>query len=488
MKNKLARLLFKDPAYRTHWLLLSLLFKGLPFLILLHNKPLNQIPGFLGGSMGDTPSYLNPIDALLSAGVYTPDFRMPGYGIVYFFFRLFASKAAACNLVIVCQFALAALCVYLLALTAIRLFKKRQAFYICFYLMLVSSYSNFYDGYLLTESFCSSALIISVYFFTLWIESQKTKHLILAGIFLTWVIFLRPVFLPLLPLFAFFITPLQQPPLPHWKKAVLLFVIPFILCDGAWITRNYLRHKKFIALTSSVEYPQLKNSYIIPLTSFVQAWGGCTGYTDNNSSLGWFGYYIAGTPKPVLYDSLPGGIYTSAFNKDSLIRIRKLIQTVQNPYTDSLVRESCNSELIYKLINYKNSIRREKPFLYYIIRPVRLLGMFLYGKETRLYMARGQVFGGIGTAIRYFYTLYYLLLLVAGIAGMFLMLIKGSGAPRLYLLFAAIPLYTIIIHPLVLHFGQNRYLMPAWAFLIVCAICLCLQFIGRGETVPKNKQ
>ncbi len=475
MKSKLAHLFLKEPYRFKFWLLLSLLFKSAPFIILLIHKPVNDIPGFVGGSMGDTPSYLNPIDSLLSAGIYAPDFRMPGYGIVYLLFRLFASKAAACNLIILLQFVLAALSVYFFSLTVMRVFKSKSAFYISFYLLLVSTYSNFYDGYLLTESFCSSALIFSAYYFVRWNDSYRLRHILLSGIFLTWVIFLRPVFLPLTALFGGFIIMQSTTVKLSAAKYVMAFLIPFLICDGVWIIRNYIFHKKLIPLTSSILYPQVGNTFIVPLTSFVQSWGGCTGYTDNNSALGWFGYYITGTPKQTAYDSLPGYIYTTAFNRDSLLLIRNLIEVAQNPATSPAVKSEVNNQLISKLGIYRRSFIREKPVLYYIYRPLRLLGEFLYGRETKLYLKRGQVFKSFGILIEGFYTIFYLFILVAGLPGILLMAINGIKHNRMLLLPASIPIYTIVIHPLILHYAQNRYLMPAWSFIIAGATYTMLE-------------
>ncbi len=147
IKSRLTHYLLKDPAKRWHWLLLALLFKGLPFLILLYNRPLCNIPGFWGGSMGDTPSYLDPIDKLLSFGSYSPDFRMPGYGAVYFVFHLFTSKAIACNLIIITQLLpTIASTYYLKCLSSnVYLFENKQTRFKMFAstLFLLSTYSNF---------------------------------------------------------------------------------------------------------------------------------------------------------------------------------------------------------------------------------------------------------------------------------------------------------------------------------------------------------
>src|SRR5690349_11339002 len=95
------------------WMSMALLFKVFFFLSFFHY--LTVEPGVLGSVIGDTGSYFSPIESLLETGSYSPDFRMPGYGGVYFLFRLFFSSTAAINIIIVSQWILAAVSSYLLA-------------------------------------------------------------------------------------------------------------------------------------------------------------------------------------------------------------------------------------------------------------------------------------------------------------------------------------------------------------------------------------
>jgi hypothetical protein len=78
----------------------------------------------------------------------------------------------------------------------------------------------------------------------------------------------------------------------------------------------------------------------------------------------------------------------------------------------------------------------------------------------------------INNFITWFYTKYYFFVLWLGIIGSLLMLPFIFKAKTQSIL-AIIPLFTIIIHPIIIRENENRYLIPAWPFLVICsAYCL----------------
>src|ERR1700690_4388802 len=110
------------------WLALALLFKSAFFLFQLsHGRP-RGLMGFMGAAGGDTESYLAPVDHLMIYGTYSPDYRMPGYALLYYPLLLVFPKAVACNGVILVQLILASISVYCLALTARNCFQSNALF------------------------------------------------------------------------------------------------------------------------------------------------------------------------------------------------------------------------------------------------------------------------------------------------------------------------------------------------------------------------
>ncbi len=460
---------FKDPAKPLFWLALGFIVKGiLPFLWLLHSHPHNDIPGFWGGTGGDTFSYLAPIDNWLKNGIYSPDFRMPGYGAVYLIFRWFSSLAVACNLLLVLQFLLVSVSVYFIGLTARNIFKSDSVFYASFYLYLISSFPNLYDGCIQTESLCTSFLIFSVYFLTSYFNSKKLTYLLLSAVLITWAVFMRPAFALLIPVFAIFIVLQNRSKIGKNIKFGMLFLVPFICVDGLWTLRNYKLHKKMIPLTTIGNYPNIESTYLQPMFNFVQCWGGAYSFGDKEPDLSWFDYTYSGRIKPLYYDSLPDNIYTSAYTKDSLLHLKKLILALQNPLIDSSAFKSDQRELITKFTKYKESFRREKSITYYIQTPLKLTDIFLYGAYTKKYLDRGQTLKKLNLPLKILSNGIYLTVLLLGLSGMCILLFKGLKRNIVYLLILSIPMYTIIIHAVILRIPDGRFLMPVWAFMVIC--------------------
>ncbi len=468
--HTLRKILLKNPSSQGLWLALGLLFKGiLPFIWLLHSHPICEIPGFWGGTGGDTSSYLKPIDNWLAHGIYTPDFRMPGYGLVYLIFRLITPTAIACNIILILQYLMASISIYILAITAKNIFGNNRIFYISFYFLLISNFQNYFDGFIQTESLCTSFLIFSAWFFTNYIHTKRFLHLFLSSIFLGWAVFMRPGFALLLPAFALLILFQKKGEIRRNIKYGFLFLLPFLIADSFWTYRNYVHFKKIVPLAYIGNYPNVAESYLQPMFYFTQSWGGAYSFGDKEPDLSWFDYSYPGRIKPLKYDSLPDDIYTSKYNKDSLLHLKKLIIALQNPLTDSFTAKLYQKELISKFNHYKASFQKEKPFTYYVATPIRLTGIFLYGAYTKKYLDRGQTLGQLNPIMRIFSTTLYLGTLLFGLIGMIFLLWAGLRKNILFVLIALFPLYTILIHPIFLRVPDTRFFSPTWSFLIVCA-------------------
>lgn len=462
------KLFLKDPSKPLFWLLCGVVVKMLPLVSLLyHGPPPSSIPGIWAGTiLHDSRSYLDPIDNLLAQGKYLPDFRMPGYGAIYLLLRLFFAQDYACNILIILQFILAGISAYYLALIARYIFQSNGLFYLCFYLYLISTYSNFYDGWIMTESFCNSALIFSVWFFVKYFQTGILKNLFYSGVFLTWTIFLKPVYVSLIFVFLFILI--------FQRKRVLLsltlFIVSFVLLDGAWILYNISAHHKIIPLTRSALLPHEDTSYEKPLFEFINAWGGSADFSDNHSQLRWFGYHYQDTPHPAYYKPVPGTIYTSAFNKDSILEIKRMVTAVNDSNVSPESNYVYQKVLKEKLARYTFSVQHEKPFLYYIYAPLfGCLPLFLFGPQSNFYLKRFLLPGNMAFLTEDFFTLFYYSILILGITGAILMLYKEFRRNKLTIIVALIPLFVIIIHSIILRMNHNRYLFPAWAFLILCA-------------------
>jgi len=466
------KIFLKKPSSPLFWLLMGLVFKGIPFLMVILNHPYRDIQGIWGATQADDSSYLLPIDNLLRYGTYTPDFRMPGYGIVYLLFRLVFTPTVACNALILLQVILASASVYYLSLAARNIFHNDVPFYFTFYLFLVCPFSNFFDAYIASESLCSSILIFGIYFFTQYFNIYKGKYLFFAGLFLAWAMFIRPVFGGVLAICCLMIL-IQRNSLFTLKiKHAILFLIPLFLLDGAWTYRNYQTHKKFIPFTTTgAFFPNAANSYPQPLFEFTQSWGGACSLTNKLADVNWFQYYYPGMTPILHFDSLPDDIYTSAFKKDSLVRLKKMIIALRNPSIDTITAAVYQHDLRAKLTEYKLSVRKEKPFLYFIKAPLKMVAVMLYGPVTRNYLERGKSIPFLGKLIIAFNYFIYLAILLSGLAGIVLLFIQGLQHNYLLFIAPSIVLYTILIHPYMFRFFDSRFILPVFPFIILCSAC-----------------
>ena len=299
----------------------------------------------------------------------------------------------------------------------------------------------------------------------------------------------------------------------HFLKPLFIYSLAFILVDGAWIIRNYKVHRQFVPLTQYVHYPYVGDSYMEHDLEFVQSWGGAADLPDPHSAITWFGGILfPGRTEIKEYDSIPDYIYTSKFNKDSLYKLRSKVKAfiaLQKPSVDSFYKSTDSNwfkafSILYHPLKpvspaaaalqnnideqfdrYKNSIKEEKPFLYNVTSRVSLLKKFLFENNAQ-YFKRGQI-PGLGKFMVIFYYYSYLFLLFFGIIGIVLLCWKGVNSNILLLLLCTIPGYDIIIHPLVVKLADNRYLLPVWPFIIVCAtytlITLYNRFVKNKSTV-----
>lgn len=451
---------------------IAFIYKLCFFILLLPNNN-QEVIGFWGETPTDSQSYISPIENFIENGNYTPDYRMPGLGIMLFPFLYIFKKHVALNLFIVFQLIITAISSYVLSLIASKIFNSKRISMICFIVAVLSTYQNTYDTNILTESLCISFLIFSVYFLLKSSDSKKNIHILISGIFLTEVIFLRPVYIPLLAIFSIYLLLLnfKRNKLLSIKLA-LLFILPFFVIDGIWIARNFNKHKRIIPLTKTVYYPHVEDSYWRAAIKFVQAWGGDYQYWLPNAEIRWFTYKLKNGPGHSirqLPNELPNYIYTSQFNRDSLLGLVNLMVQLENiPVNEKIKQDSLDDLITYKFDSYRASIIKEKPFLFYIKSPIIHLKKFLVHSGAQyLFDESIHDISLFKLAVKCFYSFCYWTILILGISGgIWALFIEGVNKFKSLVVFG-LPIYSIIIHSLIFKSAETRYLLPSFPFLIV---------------------
>ncbi len=451
------------------WLLLAFLFKGLIFIAPYLKNGFPDITSLIGYTSPDTESYLVPMENLVDNGEYSPDYRMPGYGIFYLPFYSLFGEVTAMNLLILLQYISNSISVYILALISLSCFKNKKIFYITFFLYAISTYEALFTKAILTESFSCSFVIFATYLVIRWHESKKLNNLFFAGLFLTTAVFQRPIFLPIFGLYGLFIL-VQSGLLKRTIKPVFILLLPFLLADGAWIARNALVYERVIPLTKTVFYPKLNNSIFLPASEFVKSWGGDFVFWEPNAEIRWFGLSYMIGQEPGMEMSIPEKVFTSEFG---LVEMNELRDDIHKFYLDSTLSEVQKQQIIdlstERFNRYTASVKKEHLFIYYVEAPLKVLKKFIIHSGTyNLFSKPSNELSYLELAIKIAYSLMYLAMIGLGFLGA-LLLLKKSVRLTPIALPVGILLYITLVHGLVLRFSEFRYFVPAWPFLIICA-------------------
>lgn len=468
IENKLPK-----PENWKFWILFILLCKIALFIFCINKVGVNPIDGFWGHFGGDTESYLDPIESIINKGEYQPDYRMPGYGVFYLPLYWLFSKATALNILICLQLIFSVVSVYFLAKIALKVFKSNTLFYVTIIIAAVSTYIDLYITFILTESFTTSFLIFAVYSYIKFTENNKSNYLLLCGLLLTEVVFLRPVFLPILFLFVIvLIVHLNKSKSISKLKTIGLFLLPFLLIDSAWLIRNYKHHHKIAPLTTSFYYPGLENGVFLPVSQFLQSWGGSFVWWDTGAEIRWFGFgesieFGKGVERKT---SLPSYIYTSQFNEDSLLIVRSKVLIILNDTTKTNEEKRIlTDEVKASLDKFTISVKKEKPFVHYIKAPLLFLKTFFVHSGTyNLFAKSAAELNKVEYLTKIFYSLLYIFTLLFGFLGA-LLLFKKSMSFNAITLLVGIIAFTSLVHPVILRLTESRYIIPAWPFIIICA-------------------
>lgn len=422
------------------------------------------IPGFLGVLANDTFGYIQPVEEFLRSG--NPGelfgFRMLGYGLPYLLLRLFLSQPAALNGLLVAQTALAAFALYLLSLLAERIAGTSRAFILTFVAYLLVPIISFYDVVALPESFATSSLVIAVY---LLVKGTR-RALLVSGGCITWCVFMKPIFLPLLGLgLAHLIWVGRGRGARTVALSGALFLAPFAIADGLWIMgRVQSGATKDLALQPSLHPLFLDpDKHTEALTAFLGAMG------EDWQNAGWF-YSGERTPCRVV---------TSRFDCAAVASVQQRAQATQSnlithrPDVDRDWAVQENRRISEELRAYAESIRHERPGHYYGVAPLVYLARFISASSTH------RMFGDYTTMnpkLRPFRlaidSLWWLLEALFA-ALLVLRARRVCGTPSLALL-TAIVLYFYSVYTLVFRMNDFRYLVPVLPLVVVTIACLMM--------------
>lgn len=480
--------------YKNKVLIFIVLVKVSTFIWLLSYSGVNVIEGFWGYSRTELLfGHILGIENFINSGVYFPDHRMPGLGLAYLFPKLFFDRASACNILIVFQLLMGIISTYLLAEIALKIYKTKIAFILTAVIFSLCISVSSYDIIIGADSLAVSVTIIGLYFLYKFIETNKVYFIVFCGFLIAWAIFIRPIMGLLwgMIIIYLFISIVKN---RSWKGVfpILIFMFPFVVFDSIWIIRNYKKYNEFSPLDSRHLYLRdmnnTKTTFLYPfIDGFVQSWGGNTVMWDPNSEVRWFGvenrnidgsnaYTAVGT----YTKELPEYIYTSKFNKDSLIVLKNKVQKIWSHTLPSETELEYCDELNKKFLVYTRSIKEEKPFIFYVYAPLRIIKTFIFTHGTQsLINKKFSDMNVLEKGVKLLAAFMNILILTAGILGILLLLLKKKLLSPMFIPISFTLLYVFFIG-FVFKFTEIRFLLPLYPFLLLASICW-LEVFNKGK-------
>lgn len=404
----------------------------------------------------DSEGYLAPIDSLLRGEEYAPDYRMPGYGMVYLMLRVMLPQEAALHGMVALQVIAGAATTVISAGIAYRLSRSESVFRLCYLLQLGSTFVAFFDRYLLTETFAAFASALGIH---LYLRQGKSQGwLVLAsGAAFTWLVFLKPVFITALPILAVALA--FDGHGSDWRSRLMnlcIWAAPVSFAVCLWTARNAMVHHTFQPLVPALS-PDLEKDVHAPLIKLMRATGGSYVWWDERAEIRWFlGRGSSGEracPLP-WYASTRGCPIDSLNRIADLVRERERSGTMQ-PKQHVLAAISSACERCIR------SMKEERPWQYHIVVPARLLRQFILHSGTSWLLGRPwNALRPAEKALKIASSGLYLLgipcaLLISPIA-----FLRLRGRFRAFvLLFLA----SVLVFPLIVRATEYRYLTTAYS-------------------------
>ena len=501
MKRLFSILQADDPLrHWPQWTLLIVLIR-LPILLYFMHQGNTHFPERMVNDIVlkevDYGYFLLPVDRYFEEGhyAYVDDRpyagRMPGYAAPYFLLRSFTDKNSALVILILLQVILAAISVYFLALLAFKLSRSKRVFYLTLLFYGTSLYYLRYDFCSITESPSTALFILFLYqLFSYW-EDERWMRLIWAGFFITWAIFLRPFLGYLLvPIGVLLLFKGFQGERTFWRKLrpAFLFCLPFLLIEGAWVTRNYQALGKFIPIETPMyeSYGKTYSKTWLAIRSLAASMDVESAYFEPGLAQ-WF---RASSDKEAAAFNMPDAWFEGvSFNRDSLEALRHLYHRYKDE-PDSKAYLQLEAQIVPIAERYITQVKAAQPMKYHIWnRLENVRRRVLTSGSSYLILPSFDKMNPFQKFLKlYASACYYLVMILGSIGMVYAWKHTTSSILKAFLVLGAIHCIAL---PLILPFTpatlENRYLFTLYPILTVTMILLLnslyeLRIKKRGMT------
>lgn len=419
---------------------------------------------------GDCESYLRPIDNFIYNNSYTPDYRMPGYGLLYLPGRLFFSRHVALAILIALQYIIDLLAAFYFIKATWIITQNKYATLGGFVFYGIGCTISVYNGFVLTETVTASLLVFALYHFVLSNQQGRAYSSFWVSICMVWAYFCRPVLFPVFIFMAFYYI-FDFFKVRDYVK-LMLFILPFIFLQGMWTFRNYMLKQKVFLLTETKFYPNyskanltnfefsktfddFKVNYLMPPEGETES---ADGATESNADL------------------VPEEIFTPDFNRDSIINLQRIIrQSLLDTILTGDQRLKLQNIFCDRAGHYIQSIKAHHPFLVYIKAPLlRSYNHIIKSSGVQyLYIKTFAELTTFEKSLKIFYILIFQLAKIGALCFLFGLFFDRS--PLTSWLLGLCCVYGLFVHPVVVGTSDVRYLYGFYPIIAICAVL----FINR---------
>jgi hypothetical protein len=424
------------------------------------------------------------MESFISGEGYSSSCRMPGLLPIYASLRVLFSPETSEVLLVFIQFLASVIAVYLLAKSAYLLKKSQVLFVITFFVAAFSSFISIWDQALLSDSLSVSFLIYSFYFSLKYLEDGQNKNLFWSGVFLAWTVFVRPTHILLVPVLGLLLL------VKHWnglrsfgvilKKGVILF-LPIVISISVWTYRNYAQYDRVIFLQDKNEvcFGALSEHYV-SLRNMIIGWGGDYKGWSKNTELSWFLDKNEST-----HFDFDSRIYTSEYNADSLKLLKEYFIFTKNEQVDSSVRKLNEGKVLEMATRYSNSYKKEHPLDYYFFNRLRLIRLFVFqGNIENLPLPALSEMNIFEKFVKVFYSVLLIFVAFFFFISVVCSLIGKTHTTTIVFIF---PLLIIILIGAFFGYAEQRYLAPAYPYMVIGFAMLCAKFFETLSALREHR-
>lgn len=450
------------------WILLGIVIKliWLVLIIFYDNNLTISKPYFL---KGDALEYVGLVNNLIENGSYYHEAsgftgRMPGLAFILYPLMLVFGKQLGLTIFVYLQSILLGITTYYLALTSFNLFKSKKAFLATFIIFSLSSHSSNWTSELYTEGLAIPLVILFVYALSKKDFYKNKLQLFTLGLILTWLVFLRAYMIPLLaiPLIPIlFLNRIQK------IKLSLYYLTPIIICISIWTTRNFNLTNKLIPLQTSMDFRKDTNSFS-RIYDFIESFGGSAVFWSEKTHGTWFRSEVQlnkiNIQRPPI-KIFPTRIFNDSLTRDSLILARKFHLLSRNDSVTKKTSKKYDEKSRVILEKFIAAYKKDHPVYYYFIDRLNALYKFLDQPIGKSFKSLSYPFNVIVTFVQsslyYFYMIFGLLGLFTSIS-----LTKSKFICEKNLI-TSIPLFVLLIFPVILKTYEARFIELSIPFIIL---------------------